>query len=87
MLLDHLVGEREQRRRHCEADYPGRLGVDDEFELGRTNRRRTFLWPVVVVLPRSSIGSRNLCSNGPCQRDWFTQRLASRVGLREWLPG
>jgi hypothetical protein len=28
-LLDHLVGDAEQRRRHSEAEHPGRLGVDD----------------------------------------------------------
>jgi len=26
-LLDHLVGEREQRRRHCQAEYFGSLDV------------------------------------------------------------
>src|SRR5215469_12578455 len=33
--FDHLVGDSEQHRRHVEANYPGRLQVDDEFELGR----------------------------------------------------
>jgi len=28
-LLDHLVGDAEQRRRHGEAEHPGRLCVDD----------------------------------------------------------
>ena len=32
-LFDHLVGGREQRQRHSEAEHPGGLGVDDEFEL------------------------------------------------------
>jgi hypothetical protein len=34
-LLDHLVGEREQRWRNCEAECPGRLQVDDQLELRR----------------------------------------------------
>ena len=33
-LFDHLVGAREQRRRHVEAEYPAGLGVDDQLELG-----------------------------------------------------
>jgi hypothetical protein len=28
ILFDHLVGEREQRRRHGEAEHPGGLGVE-----------------------------------------------------------
>jgi hypothetical protein len=28
-LFDHLVGAREQRRRHGEAEHPGSLSVDD----------------------------------------------------------
>jgi uncharacterized protein YigE (DUF2233 family) len=28
-LLDHLVGDREQRRRHGEPEHPGGLGIDD----------------------------------------------------------
>ena len=31
-LFDHLVGGREQRRRHREAEHPGGLGVDDQLE-------------------------------------------------------
>src|SRR5262249_50521681 len=29
--LDHLVGDREQRRRHGEAEYSGGFGVDDQL--------------------------------------------------------
>ena len=32
-LLDHLVGGREQRRRHGEAERLGGFEVDDKFEL------------------------------------------------------
>jgi hypothetical protein len=34
-LFDNLVGEREQRRRHVEAERLGSLEVDYQFELGR----------------------------------------------------
>ena len=33
--LDHLVGAREQRRRHLEAEAFGRSEIDDQLELGR----------------------------------------------------
>jgi len=39
-LFDHLVGGREQRRRHSEAEHPGGLGVDDQFELRRLHHRQ-----------------------------------------------
>ena len=34
-LFDHLVGAREQRLRHIQAERLSRLQVDDEFELAR----------------------------------------------------
>jgi hypothetical protein len=37
--FDHLVGEREQRRRNFEAERPGRLHVDDKLEFGRLQDR------------------------------------------------
>ena len=38
--FDHLVGGREQRRRHGEAEHPGGLEVDDQLELGRLHDRQ-----------------------------------------------
>jgi hypothetical protein len=34
-LFDHLVGAREKRRRHDEAQHIGGLDIDNQFELGR----------------------------------------------------
>src|SRR3977135_586048 len=39
-LFDRLGGEREQRRRHVDAEQPGGLQVDDELELGRLHDRQ-----------------------------------------------
>src|SRR5262249_18134637 len=33
--LDHLVGASEQRRRHLEAERPGRLQIDHQLEFSR----------------------------------------------------
>jgi hypothetical protein len=38
--LDHLVGCGDERRRHCEAEHPGGLGVDDQLELCRQHNRQ-----------------------------------------------
>ena len=38
-LLNHLVDEREERRRHVEAKCLGRLEIDDQFELGGLKHR------------------------------------------------
>jgi hypothetical protein len=39
-LFDHLVGARDQRRRHVEAERPGGLEVDNQLELGRLHDRQ-----------------------------------------------
>ena len=39
-LLDHLVGNGEQRWRHGEAQHPGGLVIDDKLELGRLQDRQ-----------------------------------------------
>jgi hypothetical protein len=39
VLLDHLIGDAEQRRRYCEAKYPRGLGVDDQLEFVRLQYR------------------------------------------------
>jgi len=46
-LLDHLVGGREQRRGHCEAECLRRDQIDDELELaGAQNRNISRLLPL-----------------------------------------
>jgi hypothetical protein len=39
-LFDHLVGVREQRRRHVEAERFSCLEIDDELVFGRLNHRQ-----------------------------------------------
>jgi hypothetical protein len=38
-LFDHLVGQREQRRRNFKPERFGGLQIDDELELGRLHYR------------------------------------------------
>ena len=42
-LLDHLVGERKQCRRHGEVEQPRRLQIDDELELSESLASRLLL--------------------------------------------
>jgi hypothetical protein len=39
-LFDHLVGKREQGRRHVDAKRLGGLEVNDQLELGRLHNRQ-----------------------------------------------
>jgi hypothetical protein len=34
-LFDHLIGCREQRRRHGDAEHPSDMSIDNQLELGR----------------------------------------------------
>ena len=65
-LLDHLVGEREQRRRHSDAEHPGGLGIDDELALGllynRQVRRLSALENAAGICAELTIRSRNVGS-------------------------
>jgi hypothetical protein len=36
--FDHLVGAREQEWRHCEAEHPGGLEVDNQLEPDRLHK-------------------------------------------------
>src|SRR5262249_51225558 len=38
--FDHLIGNREQRRRHGEAEYSGSFGVDDQLVPRRLHHRK-----------------------------------------------
>jgi hypothetical protein len=50
--LDHLVGEREQRRRHSEAECFRCLEIDNQFELG-SDRSAERAGLVRILDPRS----------------------------------
>jgi hypothetical protein len=38
--LDHLVGTREQRWRHGDAEHPSDMSIDNQLELGRLQDRQ-----------------------------------------------
>jgi hypothetical protein len=52
--LDDIVGCREQRRRHCEAERPGSLEIDDQLEFCRRLHREVG-WFLAFNDNRSSV--------------------------------
>ena len=56
-LFDHLVGARQQHRRHGEAEHPGGLGVDDQLELARLYDRKVGGSSAVLSFVRSTGGT------------------------------
>jgi len=54
MILDHLVGNGEQRSRYLDADCTRCCQVDDEFELGRPLHRQIGGQPGAIAARRPS---------------------------------
>jgi hypothetical protein len=83
-LLDHLVGEREQRRGNLEAERLRRLQIDDELELGHLQDRQVG-WLLAhenaarigAGLPKH-IGKVRSVAHQPAGIDIITHRIARR---------
>jgi hypothetical protein len=61
--LDHLVGAREQRRRHVQAERPGSFQVDHQLEYRRLLHRKVggllaFEYPIDIA--RRNVGGETL---------------------------
>jgi hypothetical protein len=81
-LLDHPVGDAEQRRRHVEPEHPGGLGIEDQLELARLHDRQvrglgaledTTGIDANLTIPIHNIGS---VAHQPTGFDAFTQPIA-----------
>jgi hypothetical protein len=72
-LLDHLVGDREQRRGDCDAKCLGGGQIDDEIELGRLLEQCGIILPCIGMTPTGG----HTWPSTPCDEN-LSSRLAGR---------